>query len=225
MSLPPVRRIVQDTAKHVRGELRGAEPGHDWWHTERVWRRARQIQHREGGDLELIELAALLHDLRDYKFEGGDMTIGPESARLWLLSRGYPAARAAAVATIVDAVHFRGATTVDRAASLEHAVVQDADRLDALGAIGVARAFSYGGHFGRAMFDPDRLPASGTDGPTVNHFFEKLLLLRDRMLTSTGKALALEAHRFTHEFLSRFLDESLDGDLPEAWARMLREHR
>lgn len=225
MSRTARNSIVEQTANHVRHELRGAEPGHDWWHTSRVLRRARQIQAAEGGDLELIELAALLHDLRDYKFEGGDRTVGPEASRQWLRSQGYPEDRTAAVVRIVDAVHFKGAAVAERAESIEHAVVQDADRLDALGAIGVARAFSYGGHFGRVMFDPQQLPGSAKESATVNHFFEKLFLLRDRMLTPTGEAMAREAHRVTHDFLTRFLDEWLAGDLPEAWARMLRDRR
>jgi uncharacterized protein len=225
--------IVEITAEFIRRELADAEGGHDWWHTLRVLNRAREIQAEEGGDLELIELAALLHDLRDYKFEGGDTTVGPEAARTWLRSQGYPEPRTRAVARIVDAVHFKGPMEEERALSLEHAVVQDADRLDAMGAIGVARAFSYGGHFGRAMFDPERLPDSTmdtaayrkSDGPTVNHFFEKLLLLRERMLTPTGKRMAHQAHEFMHAYLTRFLAESSAGELKADWMRLLDQRR
>ena len=225
--------IVERTAEFIRRELTGAEPGHDWWHTLRVLQRARDIQTVEGGDLELIELAALLHDLRDYKFEGGDTSVGPEAARQWLRSRDYPEPRTQEVARIVDAVHYKGPMEEERAISLEHAVVQDADRLDALGAIGVARAFSYGGHFGRAMFDPERLPDSTmdtdayrkSDGPTVNHFFEKLLLLRERMLTPTGTTMARDAHEFMRGYLTRFLAESTAGELSAEWIRLLEEHR
>ena len=196
--------VVVATAEYVRRELEGTEPGHDWWHTMRVWKRARNLQKREGGDLELIELAALLHDVNDYKFRGGDIGAGPEAARVWLVSLGYPEDRAAAVASIIGAVHFKGPAGEEHAESPEHAVVQDADRLDALGAIGIARAFSFGGHFGREMLDPGVLPRldmgmgeyQKSESTTINHFFEKLLLLQDRMLTETGGELAREAYDF-----------------------------
>ena len=224
--------IIQTTAMHVRGELRGAEPGHDWWHTRRVWSRARTLREREGGDREVIELAALLHDVNDYKFRGGDINAGPASARVWLVSQGYPEDRAVAVAAVIGAVHYKGPTGEERAESPEHAVVQDADRLDALGAIGIARAFSYGGYFGREMLDPEVLPRLDMSmaeyqkgkSPTVNHFFEKLLLLENRMLTETGAQFAREAHDFVLGFLRRFLLEFFaEEGLPESWTQLLRD--
>lgn len=224
---------VAITSEHVRQQLQGAEPGHDWWHASRVWKHAIFLQKREGGDRELIELAALLHDVRDYKFEDGDTAAGPEAARLWLVSQGYPEDRAKAVAEIIAAINFRGPAGEELAKSLEHAVVQDADRLDALGAIGIARAFSYGGHFGREMLDPEIAPklTMGTDAyrksrsPTVNHFFEKLLLLRDRMLTETARELAAETHNFMLQFLTQFLAEFFaEEEPPESWAQLLREY-
>lgn len=222
--------IIRDTAAHVRRRLHGAEPGHDWWHTYRVWSHAKRLQEREGGDRELIELAALLHDIDDYKFRDGDVQVGPEAAARWLSSRGYPADRAAEVARIIGAMHFEGPAGEEVAESLEHAVVQDADRLDALGAIGVARAFSFGGHFGREMLDPEVLPdlamtASeyrGSRGSTINHCFEKLLLLQERMLTETGRELAARRHRFVVRFVREFLEEFfVDGDLPPGWSKLI----
>jgi uncharacterized protein len=228
------RDIIETTADYIRQKLRDAEPGHDWWHTSRVRHWARHLQEREGGDLELIELAALLHDLQDYKFQDGDTEAGPNAAIHWLVAQGYPENRAKSVANIVASINFKGPSGKEHAESIEHAVVQDADRIDALGAIGVARAFSYGGHFARKMLDPAIPPRINmgaseyqkSKSPTINHFFEKLLLLKDRMFTRTGKMLASELHSFLIRFLTQFFDEFFFGNPPpEDWAKLLREYQ
>jgi uncharacterized protein len=224
--------IIDTTIDHVKQQLRDAEPGHDWWHTFRVWNHAKLLQEREGGDREIIELAALLHDLGDYKFHGGDVEVGPRTAMQWLVSRGYPEERAGAVAKIIAAINFEGPAGEKVAQSIEHAVVQDADRLDALGAIGIARAFSFGGRFGREMLDPEILPNfsmrteeyRNSKSPTLNHFFEKLLLLQDRMLTETGRVLASKSHSFMVRFLTQFFEEFFaDEGPPETWAKLIRD--
>ncbi len=207
--------VIQQTADHVRALLTGDSSGHDWWHIERVWRTAVHIGEREGADLLVVELAALLHDVADWKFHGGDDSLGPKRASQWLGRFSLPREIIDHVADIIAHLSFKGAQVATPMATLEGKVVQDADRLDALGAIGIARAFAYGGHAGRALYDPSIEPEAHATfeaykrggGPTLNHFYEKLLLLKDRMNTQAAREMALARHQFMEEFLRRFLAE------------------
>ncbi len=202
------------TADRVRELLAGDASGHDWWHIERVRRLALRLAAGEGADPHVVELAALLHDVGDWKVSD-DAHAGARHARQWLGSLGVDTATVDHVAEIVDTLSFKGAGVATPMRTLEGKVVQDADRLDALGAIGTARAFAYGGTRGRALHDPESAPvlhasfeqyrASG--GATLAHFHEKLFLLRDRMNTAAARRLADERHRYMEEFVQRFLRE------------------
>ncbi|NJL96153.1 MAG: HD domain-containing protein [Anaerolineae bacterium] len=169
----------------------------------------------EGADRVIVEWAALLHDLDDWKFAGGDELAGARAARAFLLERGAEAALAEAVADIVQRVSFKGAGVPDNMPTLEGQVVQDADRLDALGAVGIARVFAYGGHVGSPLHDPTEAPRLHTSfadykqkrGSSIAHFYEKLLLLRDRMHTATARQIAAERHVFMETYLERFFQE------------------
>ncbi len=208
--------LVKDTARFVREQLEGQGAGHDWFHVERVWATAKHIAKLEGGvDNELVEITALLHDIADYKFHDGDEEIGPKIASDWLRSQGQSEERIATVADTIKKMSFKGAGVETPMSTREGMIVQDADRLDALGAIGIARTFEYGGHKGRVAYDPDIKPEphltpeeyKSRQGPTINHFYEKLLLLKDRMNTDTAKKIAEERHAFMEEFLDRFFEE------------------
>jgi uncharacterized protein len=212
-SLPPNHAdVIRQTADYVRERLAHDTSGHDWWHVHRVRQLALGMGRAEGADLFVVELAALLHDVADWKFHGGDETAGPRRARDWLSESGVAPTTIDHVCDIIAEVSFKGAGVATPMSSLEGRIVQDADRLDALGAIGIARTFAYGGHAGHAMHDPD-LPPEQHDsfaaykrsaGTTINHFHEKLLLLKDRMNTKTGRALAGQRHAFMEAFLERF---------------------
>ncbi len=203
--------VVALTVEHVRTELAGEATGHDWFHTERVWRNAVRIGTEEGADLLVVQLAALLHDIADWKFSG-DETAGPREAESWLTAIGLADATIAHVCEVIARLSFKGAGVEDALTSLEGRVVQDADRLDALGAIGIARAFAYGGYKHRLIYDPGIPPHlhatfeeyRTSTGTTINHFYEKLLLLKDRMHTRTARRIAEERHRFMEEFLKQF---------------------
>lgn len=207
--------LARRTAAHVRALQQDEASGHDWWHTDRVRRTALRLAAEEGADLLVVELAALLHDVGDWKLAGGDVDAAPRLAREWLEALGADAGVVDHVAEIVATLSFKGAGVPTPMRTVEGAVVQDADRLDAVGAIGVARAFAYGGSRGRPLHDPDaapRLHASFEEyrrsaGGTLNHFHEKLLLLRDRMNTPAARALADERHRYMEEFVERFMAE------------------
>jgi len=206
------RMILERTRTHVRALLQGESSGHDWWHVYRVWRNAAHIAAHEPVDLFVVELAALLHDIADWKFHGGDVTAGP---RAWLATLAVDDAVIAHVCDIIGTMSFKGAGVASAMRTREGMVVQDADRLDAIGAIGIARAFAYGGHMNRDIWDPDRAPqahASAEDylagtGSTIDHFYEKLLLLKDRMNTATARRLAEERHAFMKAYLERFYTE------------------
>ncbi len=212
-----VRRedIIARAADHVRAKLEGEGTGHDWWHIRRVWKTAVAIGKREKADLFIVELAALLHDIADWKFHGGDLSAGPRAARAWLESLGAEPAAIDRVCAVINEVTFKGAGVPTPTSSLEAKVVQDADRLDALGAIGIGRAFAYGGAKGRLMHDPNekpRLHASfeaykKSRGTTINHFHEKLLLLKERMNTAAGRRMAAQRHKFMESFLKEFMKE------------------
>lgn len=217
------QEILGKTAVHVRQVLEADSSGHDWWHIHRVTKQAVQMAHEEGADPFVVELAALLHDIADWKFHGGDQTAGPRAARQWLEQLQVGPATIEHVCSIIARLSFKGAGADDRMSTLEGQIVQDADRLDAIGAIGVARAFAYGGHAGRAMHDP-AVPPQRHDsaesyrkgnGPTINHFYEKLLLLRDRMNTPAGRRRAESRHDFLEQFLDQFLREWNVSDVDE----------
>lgn len=195
--------------------------GHDWYHIERVWKLARQIAAAEGANREVAELGALVHDIADWKFHDGDETRGPLEAGRLLVREGAREAVVAEVVEIVATISFKGAGVRTGMRTLEGQCIQDADRLDAMGAIGIARCFAYGGHAGRLIHDPEVAPVmlataeayKAARGTSLNHFHEKLLLLRERMNTPTGRGLAEARHRYMKDFVDRFLDE-WNGECP-----------
>ncbi|MCA9354747.1 MAG: HD domain-containing protein [Candidatus Kaiserbacteria bacterium] len=212
--------IIDQTAKYVQETLAEAEGGHDWWHIYRVWKNAQHIAKEESDvDTLVVELGALLHDIADSKFHGGDEEIGPKTARAFLSSLELSEEVITHVENIVRHISFKGSLEGQKWTSPELAVVQDADRLDAIGAIGIARTFNYGGHKGRALYDPGIDPNlhmskeeyKTSTAPTLNHFYEKLLLLKDLMNTKTGKAIAAKRHEYMEEYLAQFLGE-WDGE-------------
>lgn len=208
-------RLIQATIKYVKKELKNAEGGHDWHHINRVYKNALLINKAEGGDELIVGLGALLHDIADSKFHGGDEQIGPEKAADFLRSQGLEGSRINEVVDIVKYISFKGGHNGLKNPSLELKVVQDADRLDALGAIGIARCFNYGGFKNRLIYDPEIKPKKGmtaeeyksNKGPSINHFYEKLLLLKNLMNTKKGKELAQKRHDFMEDYLSQFYDE------------------
>lgn len=208
--------LIDATIAYVRDTLKEAEGGHDWFHIERVWKNAKTIAAAEpGADTTVVELAALLHDIADSKFHNGDESIGPAKAEAFLRSLNAEEHITEHVVNIVRGISFKGGKEKDAFYSVELGIVRDADRLDAIGAIGVARAFNYGGFKGRALHDPSIAPDMHMDkeaykkntAPTINHFYEKLLLLKDRMHTVKGRAMAEERHAFLELYLERFLKE------------------
>lgn len=208
-------KIIKATALFVQEKLASAEGGHDWFHAERVWKLATKIAQTEPVDLFIVQLGALLHDIADSKFYGGDETIGPRTAEQFLQKQNVEAPKIEHVVNIIRHISFKGGTTKQTWFSQELAVVQDADRIDALGAIGIARTFNYGGHKGQPLYNPAIKPKLKMDketykkhrGPTINHFYEKLLLLKERMNTTTGKRIAQHRHDFMLNFLDQFYQE------------------
>lgn len=204
--------VIDITIKYVKKELQGAEGGHDWWHIERVWKKAKLIAQSEQVDSFIVDLAVLLHDIADAKFHNGDENLGPEKAIQFLKTHSVDSEIINHVENIIRNISFKGGNFKNDFYSIELAVVQDADRLDAMGAIGIARAFNYGGFKNREIYNPSIVPDlqmskeayKKSDAPTINHFYEKLLLLKDRMNTATGKRLAEERHRFMQFFLEEF---------------------
>lgn len=207
--------LISATTEFVRSTLSDAEAGHDWYHTRRVWQNAQYIAAEESVNQLVVELGALLHDIADAKFYGGDEEIGPETAQQFLEKQGVEPVVIEHVVQIVRHVSFKGGNFSTSFNSPELAVVQDADRLDAIGAIGIARAFHYGGFRNRPLYDPDVPPDltmskedyKRSQAPTINHFYEKLLLLKDRMNTEAGRKLAEERHQFMEQFLNQFYRE------------------
>jgi uncharacterized protein len=207
--------VINRCISFVKSELSNGEKGHDWWHIERVWRTAQWIARSENVDLFVVELAALLHDIADAKFHGGDEEVGPRKAEEFLKSEKVEPAIREHIVQIVRHISFKGGNHQIVFSSPELSVVQDADRLDAIGAIGIARAFHYGGFKNRLLYHPDIQPNlkmtkeeyKNSDGPTINHFYEKLLLLKDRMNTRTGRELAIRRHAFMEQFLREFESE------------------
>ncbi len=208
--------IINKTVDFVKKTLAEAEGGHDWWHIYRVWKNAQHIAREEGNvDLLIVELSALLHDIADSKFHDGDEEVGPRTARDYLVSLELPDLTVEHVENIVRHISFKGGIEGQKWTSSELAVVQDADRLDAIGAIGMARAFSYGGYKGRGLYDPNIKPNlqmtkeeyKNSTAPTLNHFYEKLLFLKDLMNTKTGKEMAENRHKFMEQYLEQFYAE------------------
>ncbi|MFM7006460.1 MAG: HD domain-containing protein [Flavobacteriales bacterium] len=210
-----MKALIADVEQRVREKFSDQEGSHDWFHIDRVRNNALLLQQTEGGDATLIELAALLHDFSDHKYNGGDFEAGSKQVYALLKELKAPEETATRVAEIVAIVSYKGALVADAQANIEGQIVRDADRLDAIGAIGIARAFSYGGSRSRALYDPLQPPTlhnskeayAQDKGHTVNHFYEKLLLLKDRMQTPTAKALATERHAFMLEYLAQFKKE------------------
>lgn len=209
------REIIEKTAAYVREKLEGEGSGHDWWHVFRVWKLAVNIGKAEQAELYPVELAALLHDIADWKFHGGDGEVGPATAGVWLRSLEVEEAVVIHVMDIIRHVSFKGAGVETAMSTREGMVVQDADRLDAIGAVGIARTFAYGGFKGRELYNPEVPPTShqtfeqykNSQGPTINHFYEKLLLLKDRMNTPAARSMAEGRHRFMETFLEQFYRE------------------
>jgi len=207
--------IILKTVDFVKTSLADAEGGHDWWHIYRVWKTAKHIAQNETVDTFIVELGALLHDIADSKFHGGDEEIGPKRARKFMESLLVKEKDIIHVVDIIENISFKGGKTQQKFKSSELDVIQDADRLDALGAIGIARTFNYGGHKGRTIYNPDIKPNlqltkeeyKNSDAPTLNHFYEKLLLLKDLMNTETGKKMAEDRHVFMVAYLDQFYKE------------------
>lgn len=207
--------LAERVASVISAKFAVESSGHDWHHIRRVRQLAGQIALREGANQEIVELGALVHDIADWKFHDGDDTVGPREARRLLADEGASPGIIEQVVGIVATISYKGAAVKTEMASLEGWCVQDADRLDAIGAIGIARCFAYGGHANRQMYDPDVRPVmhataeayKAAKGTSLNHFYEKLFLLKERMNTETGKALAESRHRYMEEFVDRFLEE------------------
>jgi uncharacterized protein len=214
------QKIIEETIQFVKEKLKDAESGHDWFHIERVWKNSLLISEGEilknpQINLTIIQLGALLHDIADHKFHGGDDSVGPKVAREFLESLQVEENIISAVCNIIQKISFKGSTAKNEMDSCEGLIVQDSDRLDAIGAIGIARTFSYGGYRNRQMYDPQEKPNMNMDwetyknnkGPTINHFYEKLLLIKDRMNTETGKKIAQKRHDYMCGFLEEFFNE------------------
>ena len=208
--------LIQHTIAFVKNELKDAEGGHDWFHTQRVYNNAKLIAKTEQVDDLVVALAALLHDIADPKFYNGDETIGPRKAGEFLLKQNVDSEIIEHVRKIIENMSFKNSFDINLSFnSNEMEVVQDADRLDAIGAIGIARCFNYGGFKNRAIYNPDIPPNlnmtkaeyKASKSPTINHFYEKLLLLKDQMNTKTGKQIATERHKYMESFLKQFYAE------------------
>ncbi len=207
--------LVSKIKSHVEGVFKHDATGHDWYHIERVYKMAIHLQKSEGGDIETIELAALLHDISDHKMNGGILNAGGNVAYNLLIDLGCNESKALKVKEIVDGVSYKGANVADNMQSIEGKIVQDADRLDAIGAIGIARAFAFGGNKDRPMYLPDSKPEmhdsfeiyANSKSHTINHFYEKLLLLKDRLNTESAVKIGSERHTFMENYLQQFYNE------------------
>lgn len=208
------QNVISTSIDFVKEKLKGDSSGHDWWHIQRVLTLSRKIHQTEGGDLFVIELAALLHDIADWKFNENEKT-GSDIVSKWLSSQKVDKSIIDQVLHIIENISYKGEAENNKIQSIEGKIVQDADRLDAIGAIGVARTFAFGGYKGNELHNPEQKPVSGmtfdqykkSNGTTINHFYEKLLLLKDRMNTPTGKLIANSRHQYMVDFLERFYNE------------------
>ena len=203
------------TINFVKEKLEGAEAGHDWFHIERVWKLSKKIAEQEGGNLEVIELSALLHDIADPKFHNGDETLALKISQNFLEELHVEGELIEQVLFVIKNISFKNRAEAPENPPLELQIVQDADRLDAIGAIGIARTFNFGGFKNNLMYHPEIKPNLGmnkeeykkSNGTTINHFYEKLLLLKDLMNTETAKRIASERHNFMLQFLDEFYKE------------------
>ncbi len=210
-----MKDLINNTIVFVKQKLENAEAGHDWFHIERVYKNALLISKNENCDTTIVELGALLHDIADSKFHEGDETVGPKTARTFLESQKVDQDIINHVIQIIENISFKGGNFEKKFSSIELEIVQDADRLDAIGAIGVARTFNYGGYKNRQLYNPDIQPNlkmtveeyKKSEAPTINHFYEKLLLLKDKMNTTAGKQIAQKRHIFMENFLEQFHSE------------------
>lgn len=208
-------KTIENTICFVKKTLNNVESGHDWWHIFRVWNTAKLIAEKEKCNMFIVEMAALLHDIADSKFYNGDEEIGPKMASNFLKSQKVKASDINNILEIIRNVSFKGGNFQSKSNSIELRIVQDADRLDAIGAIGIARTFNYGGFKNRLIYDPEIKPNmrmtkeeyKNSTTPTINHFYEKLLLLKERMNTKTGRRLAEERHAFLEMYLTQFFKE------------------
>ena len=207
--------IIKKTADYAKKTLEGEGSGHDWWHVYRVWKLAKKIGRKEKADMFIVELAALLHDIADYKLHGGDEEIGAKKAHKWLTSLRVDKKYIDHIVDIVGGINFKGARVKHNIKTLEGRIVFDADKLDAMGAIGIARTFAFGGHMGREIYNPNQKPYmhksfeeyKNGKSHTINHFYEKLLLLKDFMHTETAKKIAQKRHLYLQDFLNKFYKE------------------
>ena len=207
--------VLENTQNFVKKRLENTESGHDWFHIERVYKNALLIAKEETCNTEVVQLAALLHDIADSKFHYGDETIGPKVALEFLTKENIAEEIISHVVAIIENISFKGGNFEQNFHSKELEIVQDADRLDAIGAIGIARTFNYGGFKNRDIYDPQILPNlsmskeeyKNSTAPTINHFYEKLLLLKDKMNTETGKKIAQKRHDFMESYLEQFYNE------------------
>jgi len=212
---PKYDQLIAETVKFVKHTLADAESGHDWWHIQRVWNNSLQIMKTESADQLIVELAALLHDIADSKFHDGDEEIGPQKAGCFLRSQKLNEDLILHIQQIIRNMSFKASLGKVEFQSKELDIVQDADRLDAIGAIGIARVFTYGGFKNRELYNPEILPVlnmskeeyKNSTAPTINHFYEKLLLLKDKMNTESGKKIAKERHSFMELYLEQFYKE------------------
>jgi uncharacterized protein len=211
--------IIDKTILFVKKQLQNAEGGHDWFHIERVYKNSLLIAENEECNIEIVKLGALLHDIADSKFHNGDETVGPKVAREFLEKEKVSEETIVHVINIIENISFKGGNFDKKFCSKELDIIQDADRLDALGAIGIARTFNYGGFKNTPIYNPNIAPNlnmskeeyKNSEAPTLNHFYEKLLLLKDKMNTDSGKNIAKERHLFMEKFLSQFYAE-WDGE-------------
>ena len=207
--------VIENTINFVKKQLENAESGHNWFHMERVYNNALLIAKEETCDLEVVQLAALLHDIADSKFHDGDETVGPKVASDFLTSENVSEETINHVVKIIENISFKGGNFEKKFTSKELEIVQDADRLDAIGAVGIARTFNYGGFKNREIYNPEIEPNlkmtkeeyKNSTAPTINHFYEKLLLLKDKMNTESGKKIAQQRHAFMETFLEQFYNE------------------
>jgi uncharacterized protein len=208
-------KIISNTVEFAKKTLEKSEGGHDWFHAQRVWNNTILIANLEEVDSFVVELGALLHDIADSKFYNGDETVGPRMARNFLIEQKVTEEIITHVEQIIKNISFKGGNFEGIFNSPELNVVQDADRLDAIGAIGIARCFNYGGFKNRPMYNPEILPKMNmskseykeSKSPSINHFYEKLLLLKDKMNTKAGRQIAEERHNFMLRYLQQFYDE------------------
>ena len=212
--------LIEQTIDFVKQKLQHAEAGHDWYHIARVYKNSLFIASTENCNLQIVQLGALLHDIADSKFHNGDETIGPKVAKQFLESQNVSQSIINQVVFIIENISFKGGNFQRENTSVELQIVQDADRLDALGAIGIARTFNYGGFKNRQLYNPEIQPDlkmtkeqyKDNDAPTINHFYEKLLLLKDKMNTATAKKMAQQRHDYMEGFLRQFFYEWNGGE-------------